>query len=82
MKIRISDSVDRLPEMDLDYPMGEPQDTIRFEMHREREPVSGLPLSTIRRELQVIEVWEYRLDGYLPWAPSVPRYRFARVATQ
>jgi hypothetical protein len=82
MKIRISDSVDRLPEMDLDYLMGEPQDTIQFEMHREREPVSGLPLSTNRRELQVIEVWEYRLDGYLPWAPGVPRYRFARVATQ
>ncbi len=79
MKIRISDSVDRLPEMDLDYPMIEPQDMIRFEVHREREPVSGLPLNTNRRELQVTEVWEYRLDGYLSWAPGVPRYRFAKV---
>ncbi|HBX54100.1 hypothetical protein [Pseudomonas sp. UBA2684] len=79
MKIRIRYTPGRLAEVDRDYPMNSPEETIRIAVGRDYEPSSGLPMVSLIGRLPSTEVWEYRLAGYLPGEPEVPCYRFSRV---
>ncbi|MDG9758696.1 hypothetical protein N7365_11360 [Pseudomonas sediminis] len=79
MKARIRYTSDRLPEMELDFPMNEPQDVLLITVSRCYDPVSGLPMRSMDGQSSASEVWVYRLAGYLRWAPEVPCYQFSKV---
>ena len=79
MKIRICHTPGRLAEEDRDYPMNEPLDVLLIEVNRCYDPESGLPVLQADGRSSASEVWEYRLAGYLCWAPEVPCYQFSKV---
>lgn len=79
MKARIRYTSDRLPEIELDFPMSEPLDVLLIEVSRCYDPASGLPVRRMDGRSSVSEIWEYRLAGYLRWAPEVPCYQFSKV---